>query len=97
MTDLAAGGDDAGFVSAMTELEQILAEIESEQVDVDLLATRMRRAAELVRFCRSRISGAQMEVEQVVAELEGAQDRSDGAQGPANQRADEPAKNEEER
>lgn len=65
-----ADGDAISYVDALAELEQILDELDSDEVDVDVLGTRVRRAAELLRLCRDRIAGARLEVEQVVAELE---------------------------
>jgi len=62
--------DDAPSYAAMlAELEQILAELERDDVDVDVLAARVGRAAELVEACRARIDRARMEVERVVATL----------------------------
>jgi exodeoxyribonuclease VII small subunit len=59
-----------GYADALRELEAILAQLEGDAVDVDVLATRVRRAAALVRLCRGRIATARMEVEQVVSQLE---------------------------
>lgn len=59
-----------GYSEALAELESILRELDGEDVDVDVLGERVRRAAELLRFCRERISSARFEVEQVVAALE---------------------------
>lgn len=67
---MADAPDPIGYAEALTELEAILAEIEDDAVDVDVLATRVKRAAELLRICRERITAAQLEVSQVVAELE---------------------------
>ena len=61
--------DDIGYAAALTELESILAEIEDDAVDVDVLAARVRRAAELLRVCRDRITAARDEVGQIVADL----------------------------
>lgn len=63
-----------GYGDALAELEEILDEIEDEAVDVDVLATRVRRAAELLRICRDRIASARVEVTQIVADLEPAAD-----------------------
>jgi exodeoxyribonuclease VII small subunit len=65
-----AAGDEIGYAEALAELEDILDELDGDEVDVDVLGTRVRRAAELLRLCRERIAGARFEVEQVVAELE---------------------------
>ncbi len=57
------------YAQALEELESILAALEDESTDVDLLTTRVARAAELIRICRDRIGSAQMEVERIVADL----------------------------
>ncbi len=62
--------DEITYGEALAELEGILAAIEEEQVDVDELAVKVRRSAELIRLCRERIDAAAIEVEAVVQELE---------------------------
>jgi exodeoxyribonuclease VII small subunit len=62
--------EELGYADALAELEQILRELEAETVDIDHLGERVRRAATLIRLCRSRIDAARMEIEQVVAELD---------------------------
>ncbi len=62
--------ESIGYADALGELETILTEIEDDTVDVDVLATRVKRAAELLRICRDRITAAQVEVTQIVAQLE---------------------------
>ncbi|MFP5256381.1 MAG: exodeoxyribonuclease VII small subunit [Acidimicrobiia bacterium] len=64
--------DDAeiGYGAALAELERILDEIEDDSVDVDVLAARVKRAAELLRVCRDRITAARIEVTQIVADLD---------------------------
>ncbi|MBI4883919.1 MAG: exodeoxyribonuclease VII small subunit [Actinobacteria bacterium] len=58
-----------GYAEALSELETILAELERSDVDVDVLAERVKRAAELIGFCRDRIGSARLQIERVVAEL----------------------------
>jgi len=64
------------YAEAMEELEGILEELEGENVDVDELAARVKRASELIQLCRERLKGARMEIQQVVADLEGLQDEA---------------------
>ncbi|MCE9621879.1 MAG: exodeoxyribonuclease VII small subunit [Actinomycetia bacterium] len=59
----------AGYAEALAELETILGELERSDVDVDVLAERVKRAVELIGFCRARIGNARMQIEQVVADL----------------------------
>ncbi len=58
------------YSSAVAELDDILLELEDEALDVDVLAERVERASVLIRFCRSRITSARTQVEQIVADLE---------------------------
>jgi exodeoxyribonuclease VII small subunit len=69
MADADAPAGEIGYAAALGELESILAEIEDDAVDVDVLAARVRRAAELLRICRDRITAARDEVGQIVADL----------------------------
>ncbi len=64
------GAGPASYRAAADELDQILADLDDDHLDVDVLAGKVRRAAELISFCRARISAARMEVEQVVADLD---------------------------
>ncbi len=59
----------AGYAEALAELEAILAQLERSDVDVDVLATQVQRAAALIAFCRDRISNARLQIEQAVAGL----------------------------
>lgn len=69
--------DQIGYADALAELDQILRELEGSDVDVDRLATRVARAAELITLCRSRISNARLQIDDVVAQLDGAVDPDD--------------------
>ena len=72
MSDDAA--DQLGYADAMEELEAILDELEGDDLDVDVLADRVRRASELIRACRARIARAQADVDQIVTDLEEFED-----------------------
>jgi exodeoxyribonuclease VII small subunit len=76
VTDADASGSDPNDVSgvryadAVDELEAILTELEDDSIDVDVLATKVARAAALIRLCRSRITETRLEVERIVADLD---------------------------
>ena len=63
-------GGDLGYAEAMSELEEILDELEGDHLDVDVLAERVRRASELIKLCRTRIARAQEDVNRIVTDLE---------------------------
>lgn len=58
------------YGDAIAELETIVAGLEDADVDVDVLAARVARAAELIKLCRDRIAGTRIEVERIVADLD---------------------------
>ena len=62
--------DEIGYADAMRELDDILEELERDDLDVDVLATRVQRASELIHLCRGRIARAQADVDRVVTDLE---------------------------
>jgi exodeoxyribonuclease VII small subunit len=70
---------ELGYGEAMAELETILAELERDDLDVDVLADRVQRAAELLTLCRARIARAQEDVDRIVTDLE-VFDRADDAE-----------------
>jgi exodeoxyribonuclease VII small subunit len=67
---MSAQNEALGYGAAMAELEAILAELEGDDLDVDLLAVRVQRASELLKVCRARIMRAQQDVDRIVADLD---------------------------
>lgn len=63
---------DIGYADAMAELESILDDLEDDDLDVDVLASRVERASTLITLCRDRIGAARVQVEKVVASLDAA-------------------------
>lgn len=62
--------DGLGYAEAITELERILDELAGDDVDVDVLSSKVARAAVLIRLCRSRIRAAELQVNEIVADLD---------------------------
>jgi len=61
--------DEPTFTESMRELEEILARIEGEEVDLDRLAEELKRATELLERCRAKIRRAEVEVTEIVQKL----------------------------
>ncbi len=61
-----------GYADAQRELEDLLVDLEDDALDVDLLAAKVARASELIRFCRARIAAARVQVDRIVADLDAA-------------------------
>jgi exodeoxyribonuclease VII small subunit len=54
----------------LTELEEIISAIESEEINVDVLAEKVKRAAYLIKFCKGRLRNTEEEVKKVLSEIE---------------------------
>lgn len=70
MTEQDRPDEQLGFADALRELTTLVDELESDALDVDALTERVERAAELVQWCRERIDGARLSVEEVLVRLE---------------------------
>ena len=62
--------DPIGYADALDELDTILGELEGSDVDVDRLAERVARAADLIALCRDRIGNARLRIDEVIADLD---------------------------
>jgi exodeoxyribonuclease VII small subunit len=62
--------EELSYTSAITELEAIVKDIESGEVDVDALADKVKRATELIRFCNDRLKGTQDAVNKILLDVE---------------------------
>lgn len=51
------------------ELQEILEDIKEQNIDVDKLSAKVKRAKELISICEKRIKQAEMEVKEVTKTL----------------------------
>lgn len=70
MADNQTTDTEVAYADAMAELESILDALENDNIDIDVLASKVERASQLIVLCRDRISAAKVQVEQVVATLD---------------------------
>lgn len=54
------------YGEAMAEVEAILAGFENGGMDVDRLSAEVKRATELIKFCKSRLSKAEKDVAKIL-------------------------------
>ena len=58
------------YVQAFEELQAIVTEIELGQITVDILSEKVKRAAELIAICKTKLSSTEEDVNQILKELE---------------------------
>lgn len=61
---------DLNYKDALNELSQIAAAIENESISVDELATKVKRAAELIDYCQTKLKSTDAEVKKILAQME---------------------------
>ena len=58
------------YNEAISELNDILDDLQSERIDVDELSAKVKRAIELIKVCKDKIQKTEMEVKKIVKEFE---------------------------
>lgn len=61
------------YTQAVTELEQILAQMQSDRCDIDKLSAMTRRATELLTECRARLTATDQELRTILQQLDNNQ------------------------
>lgn len=57
------------YNQAIKELEKILAELQSDNCDIDTMVARTKRASELIALCRQRLTATEEELRAVLDTL----------------------------
>lgn len=60
------------YNEAMTEIEQVIENIENDELDVDLLSQKVKRVAYLIEICKEKLYKTEQEVEEVLKGLKDA-------------------------
>jgi exodeoxyribonuclease VII small subunit len=70
--------DEPSYAELSGELETILDEIESGEIDLDELSDKVERAATLLSQCRKKLSATETKVKKVTSELHAAMEEQEG-------------------
>jgi len=70
--------DAVRYGAAVAEIEQILASIDRDEIDIDELSQKVERAVDLLKICRARLKATELRVTQVLKDVAaGAPDDED--------------------
>lgn len=58
------------YQSAIDELEQILNKMESNELEIDSLSDQVKRASELIAFCKNKLKKTEEDVEEILDKME---------------------------
>ena len=62
--------DKIKYTDAFDELQQIVLDIEDGEISVDELSVRVKRASELIKVCKEKLSSTEEDVNLILKELE---------------------------
>lgn len=62
--------DTPKYTEAFEELQQIVADIEDGEISVDELSIKVKRASELIKICKEKLTSTEEDVNQILKELE---------------------------
>ena len=69
MTDAATHDSEfGGYAESMAELESILASLDSDDVDIDTLASKVERASLLIAHCEGRLRATELSLQTILAQ-----------------------------
>lgn len=57
------------YSQAKQELEEIVSAIESENLNVDALTEKVKRASELIAFCKEKLTKTDEELQKILNEI----------------------------
>ncbi len=70
--------DITNYASAFAELQAIVTEIEQGEISVDELAHKVKRAANLIKFCKAKLTTTEEDVSAILRDLDQDQPLTSG-------------------
>jgi exodeoxyribonuclease VII small subunit len=58
------------YVEAFEELKTIVSEIEQGEISVDQLSEKVKRATQLIKICKAKLTATEEDVNKILKELE---------------------------
>lgn len=58
--------DNMKYEDAMRELERIVARMENEEPDIDSLGEQLRRAQQLIKLCKAKLTKTDKEIKDIL-------------------------------
>jgi exodeoxyribonuclease VII small subunit len=63
------GKVEISYAKAIKQIEEILAKIENEELDVDELTSNVKKAADLLKICKAKLHDTEEEIQKILDEI----------------------------
>lgn len=61
---------NVSYKEAITEIEEILRQLESNELDVDELSEKVKRVSILVSLCKDKLHNTEQEIDKILKEMD---------------------------
>ncbi|MEY4570902.1 MAG: exodeoxyribonuclease small subunit [Bacteroidota bacterium] len=61
---------ELNYTQAFEELQKIVSEMETGKISVDELAIKVKRASELIKVCKNKLTATEGDVQKILSDLE---------------------------
>ena len=58
------------YKDAITEIDEILSQLENNELDVDELSEKVKRVSQLVMLCKEKLHNTEQEVDKILKEMD---------------------------
>lgn len=58
------------YGEAMKELQSIMKEVENEELDIDILMEKVKKATELIKLCKNKLTVVSEEIQKSLNDIE---------------------------
>lgn len=62
---------DISYNEAITEIEEILYQIENEELDIDILTEKVKKVSALLKLCKKKLHQTETEVQKILDNIDG--------------------------
>ena len=56
------------YEAALAEIQSIVSKMENDELDVDQMSVQLKRAQELIKFCKVKLTKTDEEIKKILAE-----------------------------
>ena len=64
------GKKNLSYKEAITEIEEILGQLENNELDVDELSEKVKRVSVLVTLCKEKLHNTEQEIDKILKEMD---------------------------
>jgi len=61
---------DISYNEAITEIEEILYQIENEELDIDILTEKVKKVSTLLKLCKKKLHQTETEVQKILDDID---------------------------